>query len=803
VHSAPIRPGETVRIRGERWTVTSTGAIVRVRGCDPGNRRVTTAFLTTAERIERLPPPTVRVVRQNHWRRVVRGVLAAAADPDCLLTASGGRLDVLAYQLEPALAVIRGTGVRLLIADEVGLGKTVQAGLIIAETLARTPGAHILVVAPAGLREQWQDELERRFGIASALLSSRTLADSAAAAGFSGNPWLTAGVGVASIDFVKRPEVIRSLEPIVWDLVVFDEAHGLAGRSDRGDAARAIAERARILVMLTATPHAGDDKAFARLTGIGDVDARFPLVVFRRTRADAGLAHRRRTTWLRVRPTAAEHLVHATLLHYATAVWSDRGTIDPAARLAMIVLARRACSSVRSLAQSIERRIALLDARPASEEPPQLMLPLSSGAPDDDAPDDRVLGVAGLSDAAHERQLLAALLDLALSAVASQSKPATLIRLLRRARQPAIVFTEYRDTLEHLAGRLAGFRPVLLHGGLAPSERRASVAAFTRGAAQLLLATDAASEGLNLHDRCRLVVNLELPWTPLRLEQRIGRVERIGQARPVHAVHLIAAGTSEETTVETLTQRMQRAEQVVRTLRPRGIGEQEIAASLFGRPRAAREQAPSLDAGPSPVLHVPDLREAGRVEADRVRRSRALAGARPWPPLLRPVVTGRARGSLPFGACCVYRFVLSDSNQDYVADWVTAFAVDRCASGRDVRATLLAVEDLCRPYVGARAAEVRAEFAARLKHRIDAAMARETAILETITGRRSRLAATLLPSRLLQPGLFDRRSERLADAQHAVVRQASDRCRERLIALRHLAEPAASEPALLFAIVTV
>jgi superfamily II DNA/RNA helicase len=114
------------------------------------------------------------------------------------------------------------------------------------------------------------------------------------------------------------------------------------------------------------------------------------------------------------------------------------------------------------------------------------------------------------------------------------------------------------------------------------SERQEMLRQFVSGDARLLLATDAASEGLNLHHRCRLVINLELPWTPVRLEQRIGRVERIGQARRVHAVHLLAAGTCEEESVAVLVARMRRAAGVLGSMRATGC-EQRIARLVFGR----------------------------------------------------------------------------------------------------------------------------------------------------------------------------------------------------------------------------
>jgi superfamily II DNA/RNA helicase len=152
--------------------------------------------------------------------------------------------------------------------------------------------------------------------------------------------------------------------------------------------------------------------------------------------------------------------------------------------------------------------------------------------------------------------------DAAASAAKAESKIQAIRRLLNRIDEPAIVFTEYRDTLAWVARQLP--EPALqLHGGLSRRERLAVVDAFTRGDARVLLATDAAGEGLNLHHRCRIVVNLELPWNPTRLEQRIGRVDRIGQQRAVHAFHLIGATTGEMNLLDELRTRIARAQAAV------------------------------------------------------------------------------------------------------------------------------------------------------------------------------------------------------------------------------------------------
>src|SRR5262249_7128643 len=150
----------------------------------------------------------------------------------------------------------------------------------------------------------------------------------------------------------------------------------------------------------------------------------------------------------------------------------------------------------------------------------------------------------GLADRERERRLLTALLDAAREASGNETKLRRIATLLRRTREPLVIFTEYRDTLLHLLPRVAP-PTVVPHGGLGREDRAHALRTFASTPEGVLLATDAAAEGLNLHHHCRSVVNLELPWSPSRLEQRIGRVDRIGQSRTVHAFHLVAVATGE------------------------------------------------------------------------------------------------------------------------------------------------------------------------------------------------------------------------------------------------------------------
>src|SRR6185436_15469087 len=226
--------------------------------------------------------------------------------------------------------------------------------------------------------------------------------------------------------------------------------------------------------------------------------------------------------------------------------------------IALALLQKRAFSSAHALWRSVTRRLdTLTDEAPAAT---QLVLPLDEDGEVTDADETPPWqDVLGLRDRNRERRLLTSLADAAATCARAESKVRVIRGLLRRIAEPLIIFTEYRDTLGHLARQID--EPLaMLHGGLSRVERLSALELFARGRVRILLATDAASEGLNLHHTCRTVVNLELPWNPMRLEQRIGRVDRIGQTRTVHAFHLVGSETGELGLLDELRRRIAHAQ---------------------------------------------------------------------------------------------------------------------------------------------------------------------------------------------------------------------------------------------------
>jgi superfamily II DNA or RNA helicase len=795
--------GTLVDVRGDRWRVVETVehdgcSTCRLVGASVSNVGVRRTLLLPFDRPRPVVSRTrVRRVGRRRWMAGLGAAVASACRDDSLRGAAGAAIDLFDYQLEPAIACARGA-TRLLLADEVGLGKTIQAGLILADLRARDESARALILCPAGLCAQWLQELDVRFRIAAMVVdrpAMRRLQGSAADVG----PWEQLSVAVASIDFAKRPEVLRSMEAARWDLLVVDEAHLCAVAPERAAAVNWLARHARRVVLMTATPHPGEPGAFEALCRMGRLPGEGPARMFRRTRAELGLASGRRCRILAVTSSAPERRLHALLERYTSLVWdaAPAGRAPADARLAMVVLRKRAASCVASLLVSLARRLRWL-ADPGEAAHPQLQLPFDDGDEPDasDEEPELTLAAPGLVDVEAERRMLQRLIDLAGASIPRDSKPRALARLLRRVREPAIVFTEYRDTLKHLAETFRGDRAVAtIHGGMDRAARAAAIGAFNRGEASLLIATDAAAHGLNLQSRCRLVVSLELPWNPVRLEQRIGRVDRIGQRRTVHAIHLVGRHTGEEEILARLAARIERARKELGSAAdPLGMpSESEVTEAVFARrplelpPAAAGPRRPDSTVLPSDGDGAGDLiapcrlETAAHDEAERLRQVRALfrrqrrssdlvsadlARAGPWFTVLRlrnaERAPGGADGLVERGALiAIYETEIVDGRGLSLERVLTLV---RWKGPHQARAYPHAAAVRLEPGSPLRTA-IEREAARSASKRLAALRVTVPARLEALKARHLAMAATSEGSPVVacQPGLFDRRALRRAD----------------------------------------
>lgn len=752
-----VSPGARVIVRGRAARLVS---IVEHADCrelhlfseddDPVRRRV---LLWPFDR----PAPAdrrqqLRVVRRRVWAAAALQALRRRLDP---VTPRGERaaVDVIPYQLAPAVAMAAGAS-RILLADEVGLGKTIQAGWIVSDLCAREHDGRILLAVPAGLRLQWRDELAKRFALPAIVADARWLRAMVADLPSDVSPWAAPGVYLASVDFLKRPDVAASLAREIWDLLVVDEAHTAAAPTDRHTALAAVARRARRVVSITATPFAGDTAGFASMAALGAAERGGPPLLFRRSRADVGDTRRRRHRFVAVRLTRAESRLQRLLERYSRDVWQEATGDIEGARLAVTLLRKRALSSAAAAGRTLQRRMDLLRGRGSA--PRQLQLFEDDDTVDDEVPG-AVLAIPGLADAAREQRWLATLVASAAGAGEVDSKQRFLRRLLARTpRESIIVFTEYRDTLVHLA---AGLPPALhLHGGMSAAERAVVQSQFNETGG-LLLATDAAAEGLNLHGRCRLVVNYELPWNPARLEQRIGRVDRIGQHRTVHALTIAARDTAEDLVIANLVRRLSR---VVASL-----GGEDRLAGFLDEARTAR-----IVIGGAPIEEIPVQNDGVDLQAVKQPAVGVMAEAAArhlQTPARRDrgdvaIGSTRASAAWPEGCVVLVRCVARTPEGHAVAERLVALHV----AGRHGRprnaaaARALAAASLARlPDVRTLAPEIGSWFEETCRAHasaVDAMAARETEMRDR-------------PSEHVevQPGLFDRRALDAAGAAHAAA----------------------------------
>jgi len=469
--------------------------------------------------------------------------------------------------------------------------------------------------------------------------------------------------------------------------------------------------------------------------------------------------------------------MHRALMAYAKLVWNrSRDAAGAGAQLAMSVLARRACSSAASLVRSVERRLGLLGQ-------PSSITDIQPDLPFDEVIDDEEPAVSlrspGLPDAREERSHLLRLLDLARDAATVESKLAALRRLISRVNEPVIVFTEYRDTLREISATLAGTETVQLHGGLTTRERKDALRRFIDGTVRVLLATDAASEGLNLHQRCRLVINLELPWTPLRLEQRAGRVDRIGQSDTVHVVRFVAQGTCEETTVVRLARRIARIQGAMQ-LTSSIPNERRVAESILGdAPIPDVEPVAGIGSGGASTI---DLRHEAEQEAGRIASARSLLDAdSPSPTDSQGVIANLCRRCARPAPRCVWVFsmTISSSSGEVVCEPLVALTAElRHAVGRrqrDIRRFLMSDSPSIVEVLSVAQHRTLLELRARLRRPAALWTCREQDLMAELHDCRARLSAGLM-----QRSLFDNRKQRLTESQSALLDEALSQSGRRL-----------------------
>lgn len=606
-------PGQLVEVRRRQWIVSDVDAaaaapelpkrsLVKLASIDedalgeelevlweiePGAHVIERAGLPTLAALD--PPEDLEA-----FLDAVRWGAAANADRGYLQAPFRSGVSIEDYQLDPLVRAIDMARTNLLIADDVGLGKTIEAGLVVQEMLLRHRARTILVLCPASLQEKWRTEMIEKFGLDFLIVDTDYVRRLRRERGVHANPWTSFPRLIASIDWVKQGEGIRLLRdalpshpsfPRRFDLLIVDEAHNVAptvGRyaveSLRTRLVRLLAPHFQHKLFLTATPHDGYTESFTALLELLD-DQRFSRnvlpseeqlarVMVRRLKGDLvdGEGNRiypeRRLEALEVDYTEDERDARRLLDEYIASREKQDEEEGAASHFVHRLLRKRLASSPAAFASTFERHIATIEGQRAgtsrSSRLDDRILRRAIAKTEEDYADDEIRESAegdAVEEAsrrlrrlsADERRQAEALRSWARRASRQpDSKARALIAWLEEHIRPGgrwtdrrvIVFTEYRTTQAWLHEILAthgfgGERLALIFGGMDPKDREAVKAAFQAdpkdSPVRILLATDAASEGIDLQNHCNLLIHIEIPYNPNVMEQRNGRIDRHGQ----------------------------------------------------------------------------------------------------------------------------------------------------------------------------------------------------------------------------------------------------------------------------------
>ena len=616
-------PGQLVEVRRRLWTVVEVdGPGPSAGGTLDGARhlvslssleddslgeelRVVWELEPGARVLERAGLPTVTGVddaeRLEAFLDAVRWGAVTHAERSLLQAPFRAAITVEDYQLEPLVRAIDMARTSLLVADDVGLGKTIEAGLVVQELLLRHRARTVLVVCPASLQIKWRDEMRDKFGLHFRIVDTEYLKWLRRKRGIHANPWTSYPRLITSIDWAKSGEPLRAMRdalplrptyPRRFDILVVDEAHNVAPaaasryaiESQRTRFVRLIAPHFEHKLFLTATPHNGyresftallellDDRRFART--IEPDERQLHTVLVRRLKTDIVYPDgrprypRRRLLPLEVPYTEEERHVHDLLRRYTE---SRLERAKGARRLVgtefvLKLLKKRLFSSPAAFRRTLARHVESLrrGGRPARDERSgfeERILRRAIVRAEEDYADDQSKELA-IEDAVEassrsvppltddERRWLDEMLAWAeRNAERVDSKAGAILRwidehLLRDGEwtdRRVVLFTEYLDTHRWLHQILTthgfgGERLMVLHGSMSSDERERVKAAFQASPAvspvRILLATDAASEGIDLQNHCNMLIHVEIPWNPNVMEQRNGRIDRHGQREP-------------------------------------------------------------------------------------------------------------------------------------------------------------------------------------------------------------------------------------------------------------------------------
>ena len=551
--------------------------------------------------------------RLDAFLDAVRWGAASSADVRNIQSPFRSGIDIEDYQLDPVVRAIQMPRVSLLIADDVGLGKTIEAGLVAQEMMLRQRVQKILVVCPSSLQVQWQQQMRDKFGLDFRIVDSELMKQLRRNRGIHVNPWTHYPRLITSIDFLKRDRPLRlmrevlpkegeSIYPRRFDLLIVDEAHNVAPSgsgnyaidSQRTAAIRLLAPHFEHKMFLTATPHNGypesftallellDSQRFAR--GVTPDRSQLEVVMVRRLKRELppkwdGTPRfpQRKLEAIAVDYTSEEKAVNRMLGEYTRLRRKNaQDNVELySTEFVLKLLKKRLFSSPAAFLTTLEKHQASIDSKRRKSRSSlqksnlgilrRQLAGLEEDFADDTAYEESTDSVLDITSRlfselnSEEKRLLEQMLDWANSAEKNpDSKAQQLLAWLEEVIRPngkwsnerVIIFTEYRATQKWLYDLLAnrGFakdnRLMTMYGGINPDEREKVKAAFQANPevspVRILLATDAASEGLDLQNYCSNLIHYEIPWNPNRMEQRNGRIDRHGQkASEVKIYHFV------------------------------------------------------------------------------------------------------------------------------------------------------------------------------------------------------------------------------------------------------------------------
>ncbi|MFP8953113.1 helicase-related protein [Natrialbaceae archaeon A-arb3/5] len=509
--------------------------------------------------------------------------LKLAHEQGQLLSISTSTVRLEPYQLACVNWVMQKLRQRALIADDVGLGKTIEAGLLLKELAARNRADRILFVVPAHLQKKWIRDMDRFFDVGLTVADRAWVEGERRRLGEEANIWdQDQQQLVTSMAFLRQDEFQPALQDAFWDVVVVDEAHKAAKRGESPSKTASMAEtvtsNSDSLLLLSATPHDGKGEAFRSLVEYID-----PFLVAEdhelgRETVDRVMMRRgkeniydedgervfpdREVNSVSVQMTHDERQFYREVTDYVKNVYNRSEQLnEPAVGFAMALMQKRLVSSVGAIHATLRRRLNdLLDEEPATDDLSEEAAAYLDGEDLDEEDKQRAEDeIAGLTVASNDeqlqeeietlRRLVSLAEDLPVDSKAQKVRRFITQLLEEQPDEKLLLFTEYRDTLDYLL-EFVEDEPwadeiLVIHGDVDKEERARIEDEFNHGQSRLLFATDAASEGIDLQHSCHIMANYELPWNPNRLEQRIGRIHRYGQDKEVKVWNFLFDDTRE------------------------------------------------------------------------------------------------------------------------------------------------------------------------------------------------------------------------------------------------------------------